>query len=206
MFLTAAVGAVFGGIIGGIAAAKNGGNVLTGIGAGAVVGGLIGLGAGAAAGVLLAGSATASTTAVVTGAGALASTVSSAGVAAGARMLADNATQAFSCSAQVFWSGGDIAKGAAKQVANSFGGNTLEMTSLGRYLEQVEASYSAWQAASANFANVAKSAGSTIYSIQNAEGVGLQSIWATVEYPLLQSCDIIYGIVSKSGAIHIMPW
>ena len=206
MLLTAAIGAISGAIVGGIVAAKNGGNILVGIGTGAAVGGLIGLGAGAAAGVLLAGSATASTTAVVTGAGALASTVSSAGVVAGTKMLADNATQAFSGAAQVFWSGGDVAKDAARQVANNFGGKTLEMTGLGQYLERIEASYSAWQAASMNFANVARNGGSAIFSIQNASGVGLRSIWATIEYPLLQGCDIIYGIASKSGAIQIMPW
>ena len=42
-------------------------------------------------------------------------------------------------------------------------------------------------------------------SIQNAAGVGLQSTWATIEYPLLQGRDIIYGVASQSGSIQIMP-
>ena len=203
--VTAAIGAVVGAVVGGVVAAKNGGNVWAGIGIGAAAGGLIGAGAGAAAGVLLAGSAAASTTSVVIGAKAVASVVGSSGFSAGVKMLADNASQAYSNVSQVFWSGGDVAKNAAKQVANEIGGKTLEMTRVGAYLEQISAPYSAWQAASSNFANVASNSSSAIYSIQNASGVGIQSIWATIEYPLLQGKEIIYGVVSQSGLIQIMP-
>ncbi len=203
--ITAAIGAVVGAVVGGVVAAKNGGNVWAGIGIGAAAGGLIGAGAGAAAGALLAGSAAASTTSVVIGAKAVVSVVGSAGFSAGVKMLADNASQACSNVSQVFWSGGDVAKNAAKQVANEIGGKTLEMTRVGSYLEQINAQYSAWQAASSNFANVASNSSSAIYSIQNASGVGIQSIWATIEYPLLQGKDIIYGVVSQSGIIQIMP-
>ncbi len=38
-----------------------------------------------------------------------------------------------------------------------------------------------------------------------AAGVGLQSTWATIDYPLLQGRDIIYGVASQSGSIQIMP-
>ena len=203
--ITAAIGAVAGAIVGGVKAAKSGKSVLKGALKGAAVGGLVGLGAGAAAGVLLAGSATASVTSVIIGAKALVSVAGSAGVAAGAKMLADNVSQACSSASQVFWSGGDVAKNAAKQVADDVGGKTLEMTQLGAYLEQIDAPYSAWQAASLNFANVASSLSGAIYSIQNAAGVGLQSVWATIEYPLLQGKEIIYGIASQSGSIQIMP-
>ena len=182
--ITAAIGAVAGAVIGGVRAAKSGKSVWKGALKGAAIGGLIGLGAGAAAGVLLAGSA---------------------GIVAGAKMLADNTSQACSSVSQVFWSGGDVAKNAAKQVANDVGGKALEMTRLGTYLEQIDAPYSAWQAASSNFANVASDSSSAIYSIQNAAGVGLQSTWATIEYPLLQGRDIIYGVASQSGSIQIMP-
>ncbi len=79
------------------------------------------------------------------------------------------------------------------------------MTRLGTYLEQIDASYSAWQAASLNFANVASNSSSTIFSIQNIAGVGLQSIWATIEYPILQDMNILYGVVLESGSIQIIP-
>ena len=84
------VGAVAGGII----AAQNGGNVLTGIGIGAASGALIGTGVGAAAGAALAGSITATTGAVVAGGGTLAATVSAGGVGAGAAYVANNLAQA----------------------------------------------------------------------------------------------------------------
>jgi RHS repeat-associated protein len=202
--ITAAIGAVTGAIVGGVKAAKAGKSVLKGALKGAAVGGLIGLGAGAAAGALLAGSVTASVTSVVIGAKAVASVVGGAGIVAGAKMLLDNASQACSSASQVFWSGGDVAKEAAKQVANDIGGKTLEMTRLGTYLEQTDASYSVWQAASENFANVASNSSEAIYSIQNVTGVSLQSTWATIEYPLLQGKDIIYGVASQGGSIQIM--
>lgn len=44
-----------------------------------------------------------------------------------------------------------------------------------------------------------------IYSIQNASGVEIQSIWTTIEYQLLQGKEIIYGVVSQSGSIQILP-
>ena len=202
--VTAAIGAVAGAVIGGVRAAKSGKSVWKGALKGAAIGGLIGLGAGAA-GVLLAGSATATVASVVIGAKAVVSVAGSAGIVAVAKMLADNVSQACSSVSQVFWSGGDVAKNAAKQVANDVGGKTLEMTRLGTYLEQIDAPYSVWQAASSNFANVASNSSSAIYSIQNAAGVGLQSTWATIEYPLLQGRDIIYGVASQSGSIQIMP-
>lgn len=65
MFVTAAIGAVAGAIVGGVIAAKTGRNIWAGIGIGALAGGLIGLGAGAAASILLTGSATASTAVVL---------------------------------------------------------------------------------------------------------------------------------------------
>lgn len=65
MFVTAAIGAIAGGIIGGVAAAKKGKNVWAGAAIGATAGGLIGLGAGAAASAIITGSATASTAVVL---------------------------------------------------------------------------------------------------------------------------------------------
>ena len=203
--ITAAIGAVAGAIIGGVRAASAGKSVWEGALGGAALGGLIGLGAGAAAGIMLAGSATASVASVAIGTKAVIATVGSAGFAAGAKMVTYNITQAFGNTPQVFWSGGNVAKDAAKQIANTVGGRTLETTQLGMYLEQINASYSAWKAASLNFANVATNASSSIYSIQNAAGVGLQSTWAQVEYTILKGKDIIYGVVSEGGSIQIMP-
>jgi hypothetical protein len=193
--VTGAIGAIAGAIIGGLTAAANGQDVLAGIGVGAAVGGLAGLGLGAAAGVMLAGSALASTTAVATGASALGSTIAGSGFAAGMMMIADNVSQAINHSPQVFWSGGEAAKNASVQVANSVNGITLEMTRLGQYLEQTNASIEAWVSASSNFANVANNAASYIYSVQNAAGVKINSIWATIEYPLLKMKEIIYTVV-----------
>lgn len=203
--VTGLIGAVAGAIIGGVRAAKSGNSVWKGALKGAAIGGAIGLGAGMAAGAALAGSVTASTSSVYIGANALAATVESIGVVGGAKMVADNISQSVSRDTQVFWSGGNVVKNAAKQIANSVGGKTLEMTRVGVYLEKTNAPYSAWQAASANFANVAVNASSSIYSIQNAAGIRLQSIWATVEYPVLQGKEIIYGIVQQGGVIKFMP-
>lgn len=52
--------------------------------------------------------------------------------------------------------------------------------------------------------NVASNSSNAIYSVQNSSGVRIQSIWATIEYPLLQGKEIIYGVVSQSGLIQIM--
>lgn len=68
--------------------------------------------------------------------------------------VTDNVFRASSKVSQVFWSCGNVAKNAARQVAKKIGGNTLETARLGQYLEQKKASNSAWQATSSNFANV----------------------------------------------------
>ena len=155
LLLTAAIGAIAGAVIGGMRAAAKGENVLAGIGIGAAVGGLAGAGLGAVAGVLLAGSALATTASVAAGVNALAATVMSGGFTAGALMIADNVSQAVNKAPQVFWSGGDVAKNASVQIAEQVNGITLEMTKLGQYLEQTNASINAWAAASRNYANVA---------------------------------------------------
>ena len=207
MLITAAIGAVVGGVIGGITAAKNGGNIWAGVGTGMVIGGLVGMGAGAAIGIACAGSAAASTAAVATGFSALNAIVASSGVAAGAKMVGDNISRAFNAFPQVFWSGGDLAKNAACEFAKnaSVGGKTLEMTRLGEYLQAAQGSRDAWRAASLNFANVAKSSKQAIYSIQNASGIYIDSIWATTEYNIVKGCEITYGVVSQNGYIQFLP-
>ena len=203
--VTAAIGAAVGAVVGGVKAAKSGKSVLKGALKGAAVGGLIGLGAGAMTGVMLAGSASASVTSVVAGAKAFATTVGGAGLAAGMKMISDNVSQAFCGAPQVFWSGQDLAKNAARQIANDIGGKTLEMTKLGSTLEQSGASDAVWRAASSNFANVANNSSSAIYSVQNAAGIRIQSIWSTVEYPMLNGREIIYGVAFQNGSIQILP-
>ena len=202
--ITAAVGAVAGAIVGGVKAAKEGKSVLKGALVGAAVGGLIGAGLGAAAGVLFAASATASTASVVIGAKAVAAVAECVGISAAAKMLIDNVSQACSNTPQVFWSGESV-KSAANELANNVGGKTLEMTRLGTYLNEINAPYGAWQAASSNFANIANNSSCAIYSVQYAGGVGVQSIWATIEYPLLVGKDITYCVVTQSGTMLFIP-
>ena len=193
--LAGAIGAALGAAIGGCLSASQGGDLLSGMCLGALAGGMAGLGLGATVSTMLAGSALASTASVATGASALSSTIMGSGLGAGALMIGDNICQSMNKVPQVFWSGGDIAKNAAANLAENVGGLTLEMTQLGKYLEQTEASISAWNIASQNFANVASNAASAIYSVQNAAGVRLQSTWATIEYPLVKLKEIIYSVV-----------
>ena len=193
--ITSVVGAVIGAVVGGIVAANNGSNVWAGIGIGAAVGGLAGAGLGAAAGTILAGSAVASTASVAVGANALAATVSTSGIAAGTMMIADNISQAANRAPQVFWSGGEKAMHAAKSFAESIDGVTLEMTRLGQHLEKLPFNREAWSAASKNFANVASNAASAIHVVHNSAGVKIQSIWATIEYPLLKIAEVTYHVV-----------
>lgn len=84
-------------------------------------------------------------------------------------------------------------------------GKTLEMTRLGQHLKKINASIDMWKVASSNFANIANQTLSFIYCIQNSAGVGLKSIWATIEYPILSTNSIIYGIVNQNGTIQMMP-
>ena len=204
--ITAAIGAVAGAVIGGVSAYKKGQSVWKGALKGAAIGGLIGLGIGVASGAMFAGSATATATAVATGAKSIVATaVGGGGLTASAKMICDNVSQAVSKTPRIFWSGGNVAKDASKQVANNVGGQTLEMTRTGQYLESLNPPIEVWRSASANFANAANSSGCQLYSIQNYNGIGINSTWATVEYPLLASNDITYGIAYTDGSILMMP-
>jgi len=143
---------------------------------------------------MFAGSFTASCGQVFAGMGYFGSLVSTGGIGAGARMIADNVSNAFNSQAHVFWSGGETAMNAAKNFANRIGGKTLEMTRLGSYLEKINAGSDLWRAASANFAN--QSSG-VVYSIQNSIGVRLQSVWATVEYGILKANPKIENFIYR---------
>lgn len=207
MFLTAVVGAVIGAVIGGVTAAAKGENIVTGAATGAAIGGLVGIGFGAAAGVLLAGSATATGTAVGIGLNQLTAVVASGGIVAGSKLIADNISQAIRPMAHIFWSGGGEALKASQDVAGKVNGITLEMTRLGRYLEQLPqnnpVTRDLWIAASRNFANQATR---IVYSVQNSTGIRIESIWATVEYRILQNSGVIESI--KYGVLQngIVEW
>lgn len=104
---------------------------------------------------------------------------------------------------RVFWSGGAKAMSAAAEFAKAEGQTTLEMTRAGQNLTNLTKGMPwtdaapLWQKMSSTYANGVK-AGSTIHVFQNAEtGVGLNSIWRTVEYPILKSkgVNIIYHLV-----------
>ncbi|MPM77022.1 hypothetical protein SDC9_124021 [bioreactor metagenome] len=91
MLVTAAIGAVLGGIGGAIYSQIKYGKVRwQNVVAGAAIGGVIGLTGGAAAGIALAGSVTASTGAVIAGGNALIATVGTGGLASGGKFVSDN--------------------------------------------------------------------------------------------------------------------
>lgn len=131
---------------------------------------------GAAYAGAVAGSFGASVSSVVAGTKIVAGTFGAGGFGAGARMIMDNYSNAFSSVAHVFWTGGEVAKGKASELAKSIGGKTIEMTRLGQYLERTNASRLLWDLASANFANTANSS----YAIINALSTHT-TFWA-VEY------------------------
>jgi hypothetical protein len=106
-------------VVGGVVAAKNGGNVWAGIGIGAAAGALIGTGAGMAAGAALAGSITATTGAVLAGGSALVSTVATGGVGAGVAYITNNLQQATNAITSTASTAADPVKNALKQLDSS---------------------------------------------------------------------------------------
>ena len=107
------------------------------------------------------------------------------GVVGEGKKMADKLSQAVNRVPQGFWSGGLDRQ--AEKLAKSVGGKSLEMTRLGQVLTSIEAKESAWNAASANFANIARG---VAYSLQNSAGVRIASVWATVEFPILIQSNV----------------
>ena len=199
--VTAAIGAVAGAIIGGVVAAKNGGNVWAGIGIGAAAGGLAGAGLGAAAGVVLAGSATASTAAVVSGAGMIATAVSTGGAGAGLALVADNISRAVNNVGTVLYSGGEQARQAATTFANNTGGTTIDPTVIGQVADAATKVPGAdfttvWSQASAAFCHQAS--GVVNAFVSNSAYRGADSIFWSVEMPTLLNNPRVTEII-----IHI---
>jgi hypothetical protein len=103
---------------------------------------------------------------------------------------------------RVFWSGGGnpAVRAAAENFATKNGMTTLEMTRAGQNLTNLTKGMSwaeqapMWQRLSTQFAN---GANGTIHVFQNAGGIGMNSVWGTIEYPILQSngINIIYHII-----------
>jgi RHS repeat-associated protein len=101
---------------------------------------------------------------------------------------------------RVFWSGGKQARGAAETFAKQSGGQTLEMTKTGKFLDAITTDKTYpylrpfWDQASKRYA---KGAGSSVEVFQSgSRGVRLESVWATKEYPQLirQGTNINYNI------------
>lgn len=122
--------------------------------------------------------------------------IKASGIAAGIMMMGDNFINAVHYTTHVFWSSGDIAMNGGNYLANDIWGKTLEMTKLGHYLTNNNASYDAWRITSTNFANQVPN-GSTVFAMQNINGVSVMSTWANIEYPILSKklVEIIYEII-----------
>lgn len=94
----------------------------------------------------------------------------------GARLpLVGNLSRSVDSSTLIFWSGGDKAKTAAANLAKHLGGNPLEITRRGAYLEKKGFVPDViWRAASTNFANVASE---TARVVQLSAVPSIKSIW-----------------------------
>ena len=91
---------------------------------------------------------------------------------------------------RVFWSGGTAAMNEAADYAASRGLTTLEMTRAGKNLTKLttgmpwEVAGPMWKRLSTVYAKGAKG---PVVVVQNAtSGVSLESVWRTVEYPILK--------------------
>ncbi len=118
------------------------------------------------------------------------------GIGAAGYMMLDNLSNSFKYTTHVFWSDGEIAENGGSSLANDIGGTTLEMTHLGKYLTLNNSLYDAWKIASTNFALQVPTNG-VAFSMQNLMGIGIQSTWATTEYPILfkKAVQIIYELI-----------
>ncbi len=103
---------------------------------------------------------------------------------------------------RVFWSGGgnEAVESSARQFATENGMTTLEMTRAGKNLTNLTQNMSypekapMWQRLSATYA---EGAYGSVHVFQNAGGIGVKSVWGSIEYPILQQngVNIIFHIV-----------
>jgi RHS repeat-associated protein len=183
--LTALIGLVAGGVIGGITSNWSLEGILIGAGIGFLGGALLGAGYAGA----VAGNFGASITSVVTGTKIVASTFTAAGSTAGFKMIADNFSSAFHNYSHVFWTGGDLAKNKAMNLASNIGGKTIEMTRLGQYFETIGANSRLWDLASANFANTANSVNAVVNTFYQ-----YTTFWS-LEYQILLAKGIAVNFI-----------
>ena len=102
---------------------------------------------------------------------------------------------------RVFWSGGSQTRAAAEAYAKTTGGQTLEMTTVGKILDAITTDKTypylkpLWNKASQNFAQGANGAVDVFQS--SSRGVRLDSVWRNYEYPQLinQGNTISYHII-----------
>lgn len=166
---------------------------LIGSAAGFAIGALFGAGTAA----LLAGNFMAETVAVFAGAGYALKMLSAGGITATFYMLCDNVNNSFHQYTHIFWSGGEAPMHSASYLSKYTNGISLNMTLLGKYLSlHPHFSDEVWIIASQNFANQV-SVGGTVFSIQNIGGIGVDSIWALYEYPILieKNVDILFEFI-----------
>ena len=198
----AAIGLICGATYAGITSYESGNrgwNLVGDIALGGLIGGIAGFAVGSVLGAgvsgLLTGSFVSSVQMVKAGAALTHQMFRAGGITAAGYMMIDNLSNAFYNPIHVFWSGGDVMKESGSALANSVSGITLEMTKLGQYLSNIN-NYNLWTIASNNFANQVSSK-DIVYVVQNLEGMGINNIWATVEYPILinKSAKIIYIIL-----------
>ena len=106
-------------------------------------------------------------------------------------------------SGRVFWSGAgnESVELAARKFATENGFSTLEMTHAGENLTKLTKNMSYaeklpyWERLSTHFA---KGAEGTVHVFQNAENIGLKSVWGRIEYPILNlnsNVRIIYHLI-----------
>ena len=164
-------------------------------------GALLGAGVGAGVSALLTGSFASSIGAVKTGAMLTYQMYSAAGLGAAKAMMQSNFSNALHYSTHVFWSGGELSMNSAKYLAQDIGGTTLEMTKLGQYLSKLPSfNAEAWRIASTNFANQVPG-GSTAFTVLNSAGPRLDSIWVTVEHPILLKKILDLIVVMVNGGV-----
>ena len=103
---------------------------------------------------------------------------------------------------RVFWSGGgnSAVEIAAREFATKNGMTTLEMTRAGQNLTDLTKGLPwseagpMWRRMSAAFA---KSTSGTVHVFQNARSISVNSVWGTIEYPILKQkgVKIIYHLI-----------
>lgn len=123
---------------------------------------------------------------------------------AGARAVEGIGAVAENAVDKVFWSSGGNpqVEHAAQNFARENGLRTLEMTQEGQVLSRTttgmpwEQAKPLWESASANFA---RGTTGTAHVFQNAGGIGVQSIWGSIEYPILRdnNINIVHYVIGE---------